>query len=170
VGTTYFIAGLIDGDGDGGYYVTYQFQNPSRSYNKRNIAWQGNLTLTMETNGLLTIKVFMYAYGISTTIVESKAKTAITSYQIKVRRQEDMRVIMEHHEQYPLIGEYKQLQLDLVKKLYSLRDQGLLRDYSVVESFLKEVHEVSEISPKGPTRVSLDKVLNKVKIWLLDAD
>ncbi len=160
-----YLAGLIDGDG--GYYVTYQFQKPTRSYNKRNIAWQGNLTLTMETNGFLTIKVFMYAYSIRTAIVQAKANT---SYQIKVRKQDDMRVIMKHHEQYPLIGEYRQVQLDLIKKLYSLRDRGLLRDYSVVESFLKEVHQVSEISPKGPPRRSLEEVLEKVKIWLLDAD
>jgi hypothetical protein len=160
-----YLTGLIDGDG--GYYVTYQFQEPTPRYNKRNIAWQGNLTLTMETNALLTLKVFMYAFGISTTIEQAKAKT---SYQIKVRKQGDIRVIMKHHEQYPLIGDYRQVQLDLVKKLYSLRDQGLMRDYSVVESFLKEVYQVSEISSKGPQRRSLEKVLEKVKSWLLDAE
>ncbi len=155
----YYLVGLIDGDG--GYYVTYQFKEPVPRYNKRDITWQGNLTLTMETNSLLTIKVFMYAYGISTRIVDKK-----TSYQINIRKQESMRVIMSHHDQYPLIGNYRQTQLNLVKKLFSLKEQGLMRDYSTVEAYLKEVYQVSEISPKGPPRSPLAEVLKKAKIWL----
>ncbi len=154
-----YLVGLIDGDG--GYYVTYQFQEPVPRYNKLHIAWQGNLTLTMETNALLTLKVFMYAYGISTSIIDNK-----TWYQIKVRKQESMRAIMSHHDQYPLIGDSKQTELNLVKKLYNLKEQGLMRDYSTVEAYLKEVHQVSEISPKGPRRRPLEEVLKKVKIWL----
>jgi hypothetical protein len=158
-----YITGLIDGDGS--YYVTFDFkQAKPPKFPNPTVAWQGNFTMTMETNGLLTLKVVKYFFKIeNTTLREGKEKTF---FQMWIRTQPYMRNIIKHHETYPCLGTYRRQQFELVKKLFYMRDNGQLSNYILVEQFLTDVYVVSEISKKGPARRPLRDTLDKLKLWL----
>lgn len=153
-----YITGLIDGDG--GYYVTVSFRGPTARYKKRSIEWQGNFNFTIETFSRLTIEVLLY-------IIKSDASINVTGglgggFQVLVRKQEEVGKLIELHEAAPLVGSYRQEELDTVIQLRALKADGGLKDYKTVCNFLKEIYRVSEISAKGrPRRLALEEAFKE---------
>jgi hypothetical protein len=163
-----YIAGLVDGDGC--WYVTLCFRNPTKRYSKRMIEWQGNCSLSMEVNSKLTIEVFLYALGSTASITNVLSKTGngqITSVYVLVRKQADVSKLLAIHDSFPLIGDYKSLELATVVKLFRFKKEGSLKNWENVCSFLEEIYYVSSISPKGrPRPLTLDEAKAKAAEWL----
>jgi hypothetical protein len=164
-----YITGLVDGDG--GYYVTFSFTPatllpPKRS--KRLVVWQGNAILSMEVGSRLTIELFQYAIGSEEAITEVKSKRGeLTSLRVLVRKQENVNKLMEIHARHPLIGNYKEQELQTVIHLRILREEGSLRNLEKVQRLLYHIYEVSVISPKGrPRQFTYEEASAKMAEWL----
>lgn len=175
-----YITGLVDGDG--GYYVTFSFtpatllvgssggvpSSAKKKRSKRLVVWQGNATLSMEVGSRLTIELFKYAIGSEEAITEVKSKRGeLTSLRVLVRKQQNVKKLMEIHARHPLIGDYKEQELKTVIHLRILREEGSLKNLEKVQRLLHHIYEVSAISPKGrPRQFTLEEALAKMAEWL----
>lgn len=167
-----YISGLIDGDGH--YHVEIKFEpvNRRKGYYSNTIIWVGTFLQTMEVQARLTFEVLLYYLKCEPTIHEVRSsrgrnKGRITSIKVFVRKQEDMRKLIDLHEKFPLIGEHKNAEFQTVKELFHLRDTNQLKDFETVKNFLTEIYRVSEISPRGRRRtLSLAEAIEKAREWL----
>lgn len=167
-----YISGLIDGDGH--YHVEFKFEpvNRSKGYYSKTIIWVGTFLQTMEAEAKLAMEVLLYYLKCEPTIHEVRStkgqnKGRITSIKVFVRKQEDVRKLIDLHEKFPLIGEYKNAEFQTVKELFHLRDTNQLKNFETVKKFLAEIYRVSEISPRGRKRsLSLAEAIEKAREWL----
>lgn len=140
-----YIAGLVDGDGC--YYVTYQFVKDRGAKAKARIEWQGNFTLTMHIKSKLAVELFLYAINKPNhTLKRTKTKKA---FQMWIRKQEGVDFLMTKHDDYPLLGDYRNEQLAAVKKLRVLVKTKAIKNINTVHAFLTEIHAISDRGSRG---------------------
>lgn len=142
-----WLAGLIDGDGS--YYVTMQVREPSAKYDKPFIEFQGNFTLTMEKNALLTLEAVKAAINSDAPIKESKESTE--HYQIWFRKQKDVMNLLQMQQAYLPVGSHRLAQYNLVRQLHLLKQQGKMRDLNEVLSVIRAAYAISA-NTKGRER------------------
>ena len=165
-----YISGLIDGDGH--YHVGFTFldSHQRRGNVSRTINWVGYFSLCMEIRALLTVEVFLYYFQCEAVISETRSRThpsLVTSVEVRIEKQEDVRKLISLHDNFPLMGWAKDQAFQTVKELFFLRDNDLLKDPSIVEDFLREIYRVSSFNKKGPGRtMSLDDAMAKSREWL----
>lgn len=164
-----YVAGLMEGDGS--YSVDVKFPRVSSKHGgsaetgkrekKRpgNIQWKGKVELVAEASALLTLKVFLYVLQCEATIVpiySRKYHGKVTSYTVAVPNQASVRKVIELHETYPLVGADKKARFETVRKLFYLRDNGLLTDSGIVMEFLGEIWRASDAGNRRSREISLD--------------
>jgi hypothetical protein len=158
-----YVAGLMEGDG---YYgVLVKFAETSKSEKKRpgNMKWTGKVGLVAEASALLTLKVFLYVLQCEATIVpiySRKYHEKVTSYKVDVSNQASVRKVIELHETYPLVGADKKARFETVRKLFYLRDNGLLTDSGIVMEFLGEIWRASDAGNRRSREISLDVAID----------
>lgn len=149
-----WLAGLIDGDGS--YYVTMRVKNPTARYNKRYIEFLGAFTISMELNALLTLEVIKFIIGSNTPIVKSKKKQ---SYQIWIRKQAEVKQLLQMQLQYLPVGDHRRKQYELVQNLFDCKNQGKMRDLNTVLNVIRAAYAMSETTKGRRRTVSLDKMI-----------
>lgn len=142
-----WLAGLIDGDGS--YYVSMVVRNPSARYKKRFIEFQGNFTLTMELNALLTLEVFKFIIGSDAKIVQFKKH-----YQIWIRKQAKVKKLQQMQLQYLPVGDHRHRQYKLVQDLFDYKNQEKMGDLNTVLNVIRAAYAISE-NTKGRRRTVL---------------
>lgn len=147
-----WLAGLIDGDGS--YYVTMQVREPSERYNKPYIEFQGDFTLTMETNALLTLEAVK-------SVINSKAeiKESDNHYQIWVRNQAEVKTLLQMQRKYLPVGNHRLIQYKLVQALHDAKDNNMMRDLATIEALIKAAYAISEKTKGRPRTRTLIEIL-----------
>lgn len=147
-----WLAGLIDGDGS--YYVTMQVRKPDKRYNDRFIEFQGNFTLSMELNALLTLQAVRSVIGSQAVIKEED-----NHYQMWVRNQAEVKTLLEMQCKYVPVGNHRLIQYKLVRDLHDAKESKMMRDLVTIRSLVKASYAISEKS-KGRERThTLDEML-----------
>ena len=139
-----WLAGLIDGDGS--YYVTIQEREPSAKYSKPYIEFQGNFTITLEKNALLTLQAVKAA-------VKSEAEIKGTGehYQLWIRNQTEVQSLLQMQQAYLPVGNHRLNEYKLVEALHTYKKQGKMRDLNTVLSVIRAAYAISE-NTKGRRR------------------
>lgn len=132
-----WMAGLLDGDGC--YYVSIQVREPSASYSKPYIEFQGDFTLTMEKNALLTVEAVRAAVK-----SEAKIKEEEGHCQLWIRNQTEVKALLQLQQAYLPVGNHRLEQYQLVSQLYAYKEQGKMRDLDTVLSVLRASYSISE--------------------------
>lgn len=158
-----YIIGLIDGDG--GFSVSFLLKNPKPNYNKNHVEWQHTLCFTMEKFSMLTIKVLLYTLGSDVKISVSGGLGG--GLEVLIRAQKEISKLIEIHEQFPLLGNYRQQQYATVIMLRQFKAERKIKDYESICILVKEMYRVSSISRGGRKRMyaSAEEAIEAIVNW-----
>lgn len=139
-----WLAGLIDGDGS--FYVTMRAREPSKRYNKRYLEIEANFTISMEKNALITLQALKFVVGSKAPIKESK-----NHYQFWIRNISEVKKLLQLQKAYLPVGDYRLAQYNLVQKIHTYKEKGMMKDGNVVLNIVRETYALSAHS-KGRER------------------
>lgn len=143
-----WLAGLIDGDGS--YYV------PIEPEGKSFIEFQGDFTITMEKNALLTLQAVRAALKSDAEIEEKKEH-----YQLWIRKQAEVESLLQMQRAFLPVGNHRLAQYELVTELLAFKKAGKMRDLNTVLSIIEKAYKISEKS-KGRERSKTKEEMMKI--------
>lgn len=153
-------------DGDGCFSISIEFITEA---NKRKVQLIPIFQLVMETDAILTIKMFKSMVGCEGRLIEHKNQTKkVTAIYYRVNRIDELRKLLDFFEIYNTRNLIKKQQLNLVKKLFEIKKKNdNLTNPEILSNFIRECYKVTELGKgKGKRKFTLDEALEKVNNWL----
>ncbi len=143
-----YVAGLFDGDG--GFNITTSVKEKEKI-----IAYTVDINLSLPKKDSHIFKVIQQTFDIDPVTLQIKKN----SIQMKIRREDLVKKVLSYFDKYPILGDHKIEEINLIKHYHALKEAGLLKrgqaDLDAIIQFFERLYEVSE-KMKGPDRKELD--------------
>ena len=130
------------------------------------VEWQGVFTYVMHKREQLTVEVLIYAFGFKNLTYNSPSNKL--QFEIKVRKQDEVKKCLEFHQKYPLRTEYRNLELANIRELFRIRDNDEIYNIAQIEPLLIEIYRVSKIYQKAPPKnpPTIEEAIPLLRNWV----
>ena len=153
-------------DGNGCFSISIEFIT---EVNKRKIQFIPSFQLVMESDAILTIKMFRFMVDCEGKLIEHKNQTnKVTAIYYRINRINELKKLLNYFKKHNTRHLIKNQQLNLVNKLFELKqNKNNFENPKILSYFISECYKVSGLGKgKGKRKYSLEEALNKINNWL----
>ena len=153
-------------DGDGCFSISIEFIQTVTKKPKLQLI--PSFQLVMEKEAKLTLEMFKFIVGCEGKLIKHRnPNQKVTAIYYRVNRVKELQKLLELFKVYRTRNKIKKEQLNLMAKLFKMKQENNLENYEMICGFIHACYEVTELGKgKGKRKYTLSEALDKVNRWL----